>query len=202
MLFYKRGQLSKNVLELAKMASYDMLMAIKAASLPVEFDALTLTQSHIYILPIQYFVQASRLSENHFDFLGSGGTMYLEESGKYCILYDESETEENQRWTLAVLISYIKLGFLDPYPYQYMTLNSIELQNEEFAYQLTCPDIILRECGILEGDRIFSACKIPLKNALAKSKHLRLRKESSLFSSVETIIKNNFKKFIDNYDRN
>lgn len=196
---FTKQEITPEKQELMKLSAYDALIQLEQEQLPVNTMGIDPKKSNIFILPAQLIADKASRRKKYIASCKSGYVMYTGGTDEhYVLLYDENETDENIRWIIAKLLSYIKLGIARQYPKKYLPVNFLpDEEYEEFAYQFTCPDIILRECNIISTEDIFKQCKIPLKNAKGKSGRISLENTISCFcSSLEKKLKENFSQFI------
>ena len=147
---------------------------------------------------MQFVAREEGYDEDYFLGGGSGVAMYVNATGHYIILYDEDQTPEQIRWTISKLIYLIKSGELEKCPNVFFFADYDKVsQSDFFAYQFTCPDIILKECGLREADEIIRHCKIHFSYANTKSRLLKMRTESKSLRFLEKILKKNFSEYIN-----
>lgn len=199
----KKYGLTKEEEKFIKFTAYDTLIEFGTKSLPVFPDFCQIIDSTIFIFPMQFVAEKEGHKEDYFSAGGRGIVMYVHKTGHYIILYDEQRPSEEIRWTLSKLIYRIKSGQSESSPniFHYADQgNSLE-HCSAFAYQFTCPDIVLHECGIQKADDIIKHCKIPFSYANMKS---RLLKKATAFNSLqflEKVLKKNFSSYISNINK-
>lgn len=203
MHFYKRGihkkdALSKEEEKYIKFTAYDTLIEFETKDLPVFPEFCQIIDSTILIFSMQFVARKEGYDEDYFLIGGRGIAMYVHATGHYIILYDEDQTPEQIRWTISKLIYLIKSGELEKRPniFFYADYDNVN-QSDSFAYQFTCPDIILQECGIQEASEIIKHCKIPFSYANTKSRLLKMRTDSKSLQFLEKTLKMNFSAYIN-----
>lgn len=203
MHFHKKEARSKRPLtkeeeKFIKFTAYDTLIEFDAKDLPVFPEFCQIIDSTIFIFPMQYVAQKEGHSEDYFSTGGSGIVMYVRETGHYIILYDEQLDSEQIRWTLSKLVYFIKSGNLENYPniFHYADHGDSLEHCTAFAYQFTCPDIVLHACGIQTADEIIQHCQIPFSYANIKSRLLKMATNSKFLQFAEKILKKNFSEYI------
>lgn len=209
MHFYKRESCKKNVLskeeeKYIKFAAYDTLIEFDISRLPVFKEFYQIIDSTIFIFSMQFVALQEGHPEDYFIHGGSGIVMYVQESGHYVALYDEQMTPEQIRWTISKLIYLVKSGKLENRPniFHYADKGEALEHCNSFAYQFTCPDIILKECGIDDADKIIKYCKIPFPYANVKSSLLKMVTSAKSLQFVEKILKTNFSAYINKFRKN
>lgn len=177
-----------------KLVAYSTLIDFDEHELPVlsTFDRVI---SDIFILSMQYIDNKQAGKESFYTLLGNGGVIYVKDSGHYLLLYNELLPHENIRWVIAKLIYLVKSGKLDDSPDIFFHVEEFSLLTDTFAYQFTCPDIILDECGISDASDIITYCQIPFSFAHRKCQILK-RCSTKTFQLAEEVLKKNFKSFI------
>ncbi len=194
----RKRPLTKEEEKFIKFSAYDALIEFDAKDLPVFPDFCQIIDSTIFIFPMQFVAEKEGHAEDYFSAGGSGVVMYVRETGHYIILYDEQLDSEQIRWTLSKLVYYIKSGNLESCPniFHYADHGDSLEHCTAFAYQFTCPDIVLHECGIQEANEIIKLCQIPFSYANMKSRLLKMATNSKSLQFAEKILKNNFSEYI------
>ena len=176
MHFYKRENrkkysLTKEEEKFIKFAAYDTLIEFNTKNLPVFPEFCQIIDSTIFIFPMQLVARKKGHAEDYFSTGGSGIVMYVRKTGHYIVLYDEQLPSEQIRWTISKLVYLIKSGRLESKPniFHYADKGDSLQHCISFAYQFTCPDVILNECGIRNTNEIIEHCKIPFSYANIKS---------------------------------
>ena len=204
MHFYKRGirrkaALSEEEEKYIKFTAYDTLIEFETKDLPVFPEFFQLINSNIFILSMQFISRKQGYAEDYFLIGGHGIVMYVQITDHYIILFDENQPPEQIRWIISKLISLVKSGRPKERPNVFFRADYDNVnQSETFAYQFTCPDIILSECGIQKADDIIEHCRIPFFHAEVKSNLLKLVTSSKSLQFLEKVLKNNFSAYINN----
>ena len=209
MRFYKKGQDKKNIISIEeekyiKFTAYDTLIEFDTTQLPVLPQFCQVIDSTILIFSMQYVARQEGHPKDYFILGGSGIVMYVQETGHYIALYDEDMPPEQIRWTISKLIYLIKSGYLEKRPniFHYADKGDALEYCNSFAYQFTCPDIILNECGIDDTDKIIKHCKIPFPYANVKSSLLKMVTSAKSLQFVEKTLKTNFSAYINKFRNN
>ncbi len=206
MHFYKKGRDENSLLsaeeeKFIKFTAYDTLIEFDVTQLPVLPEFCQVIDSTILIFPMQFVAIQEGHPEDYFIHGGSGIVMYVQESGHYIALYDEQMSPEQIRWTISKMIYLIKSGNLEKRPnvFHYADKgDSLEYCNS-FAYQFTCPDIILNECRFDDANKIIKYCKIPFSCANTKIRLLKMVKSAKSMQFIENILKANFSSYINKF---
>lgn len=209
MHFYKKGRDKKILLsaeeeKFIKFTAYDTLIELDVNQLPVLPEFCQVIDSTILIFPMQFVAIQEGHAEDYFIHGGSGIVMYVQETGHYIALYDEQMSPEQIRWTISKMIYLIKSGNLEKRPnvFHYADKgDALECCNS-FAYQFTCPDIILNECRFDDANKIIKYCKIPFSYANTKIRLLKMVKTAKSMQFIESILKTNFSNYINNFRKN
>ena len=172
MHFYKRGKGRKESLsaeeeKYIKFTAYDALIEFDANQLPVFPEFIQIINSTIFIFPMQYVARKEGHHEGYFSTGGKGIVIYVRNTGHYIMLYDEQLTPEEIRWTISKLLYLIKSGDLENRPnvFHYADKGERIAHCNSFAYQFTCPDVVLKACGIQEADEIIQHY-LPIKESI------------------------------------
>lgn len=209
MHFYKRGtgrkeSLSAEEEKYIKFTAYDALIEFDANQLPVFPEFIQIIDSTIFIFPMQYVARKEGHHEGYFSTGGKGIVIYVRNTGHYIMLYDEQLTPEEIRWTISKLLYLIKSGDLENRPnvFHYADKGERIAHCNSFAYQFTCPDVVLKACGIQEADEIIQHCKIPFTYANIKSRLLKMATNSKSLQFAEKILKKSFSAYISSIRQN
>lgn len=181
--------------------AYDTLIDFDEKSLPVfsEFDRFI--NSSILILPMQFVARMQGHDKDYYSSGGNGIVMYVSASDHYIILYNDLIPEPDIRWTISKLIYLVKSGIADERPnvFHYADYFEGEKHCERFAYQFTCPDVILNECDINSANSIIKHCKIPFSHANVKSKLLKSSINTKSLQMIEKNLLDNFRHYIKRF---
>lgn len=195
---HKKYTLSEEEKKYIKFTAYDTLIELEIKQLPVFRQFCQIIDSTIFILSMQFVAREEGHDEDYFLIGGRGIVMYVQVTGHYIILFDENQTPEQIRWVIAKLIYLVKSGELKKHPNVFFLADHDNVgQSEAFAYQFTCPDIILQECGIKNAADIIERCGIPFFHANRKSNLLKLVTYSKSLQFLEKTLKKNFSSYID-----
>lgn len=206
MHFYKKGRDEKSILsaeeeKFIKFTAYDALIEFDVTQLPVFPEFCQVIDSTILIFPMQFVAVQEGHPEDYFIHGGSGIVMYVQETRHYIALYDEQMSPEQIRWTISKMIYLIKSGNLEKRPnvFHYADKGeALEFCNS-FAYQFTCPDIILNECRFDDANKIIKYCKIPFSYANTKIRLLKMVNTAKSMQFIENILKANFSIYINKF---
>lgn len=193
----KSRQISEEESRYINFIAYDALIDFGEKSLPVfpEFDRVI--DSTIFILPMRTAAKMGGHEEDWYAVGGDGIVMYVSATGHYIILYDDQLPNPDIRWTISKMIYLIKSGTSEDQPNTFCRSDSDDVDKyNTFAYQFTCPDIVLNECDISEASDIIKYCKIPFAHANIKSRLLKIAVKIKSLKLLEETLKENFRQYI------
>ncbi len=195
----KSVQISEEEIRYINFIAYDALIDFDKKSLPVFSEFNQVIDSSIFILPMQLAAKIGGHAEDWYTIGGDGIVMYVDSTSHYIMLYDERLPGPDIRWTLSKLVYLIKSGASEDRPNTFYYADhseDIERYNA-FAYQFTCPDVVLQECGINEAADIIEYCKIPFSYANIKSRLLKTASKIKSLKLLEEALKKNFRQYIE-----
>ncbi len=121
-------------------------------------------------------------------------------NGKWYIVYDETMSNEEKRYTIAHELGHIFLGHPKNYEangeYDYKK----ELAADSFATKLLTPLCILKELEVTQSSEIQKLCDVPFWVAAGRIRRLKLIQKRNMFytSPFEMMVRARFDKFIKN----
>lgn len=193
MHFYRKEALSEEEQRYIKYLAYNSLVTtVDEKQLPVLSSFPALYSSNIFILSRQHMG-----GPDNFKSCGDGAVMYVSATDHYCILYDEELPESKIRWIVAKLLYFVECGIANESPNSFCRVYSDDMHTDAFAYQLTCPDVILKECQILTPEEIITYCRIPFEYAYNKARLLCRNESERIFHLLDDILLKNFRAFIN-----
>lgn len=116
---------------------------------------------------------------------------------KYCIFYDDTASEHQQRFTIAHEIGHIILNHFN------VPIENREQEANMFAARVLMPMCVLYECQVSNPEEISNLCNVSLISATYRYKRLSMLKSRNKFykDKNEIKLKSKFKKFIKNYKK-
>ena len=182
-----------------KLAAYSALIEFNQHILPVLSNFNQIINSTVYILSMQMISQKLGYKKNCFSEAGKGLAIYVSDSKHYIILYDERLSSPDIRWTIARRLYLVWSEKLKDRPDIFHYMDNIEDidRSDIFAYYFTCPDVILKECGINNASEIIKYCESPFPCAEIKSRLLRTAAASKSLQPIEEILKKDFASSIE-----
>lgn len=190
-----------NTVDLVKAGAYKALLRANIRSLPIKysdvFNALKYSITQIYTFSYQNLNKSVHNPENFTDECGEYGAIYCKEPLLYKIIYNDIWPDDVKNLMFISLYACTELNLvpiegLVPYT------DDMDETVKEFAYYFLAPDPVLKECGIYSPSEISEACCIPMKNALVKSRELKVSrfKKPTL---LDVCLTYNFNDFIKSY---
>lgn len=191
-----------NSMDLVKVGAYKALLRSDIQSLPITyldvFESLKYSITKMYVFSYQILSESlHRPIEDYMKGCGDYGAIFCSRPTSYRIIYNDIWPEDIKNW---VLLSLYACAELDMVPINGLVKYSEDMDDavNNFVYHFLSPDPVLKECGIYSAKDIAASCCMPLKNAVAKSRHLKRtrRDDDTLFDICLTY---NFSSFIDSH---
>ena len=117
------------------------------------------------------------------------GFAYMAPSGKLMIFYDDSQSRQEIRYTIAHELGHILLGHVDSNHPQGRLLQpsdpKLEKDADSFAVRILAPACILHSLQISSAEEIAALCDIPLDFARSRAKRMSelYKREEKLLAS-------------------
>lgn len=120
------------------------------------------------------------------------------------IIYDDTQSVESSRFTIAHELGHIFLGHALTYA-QYSNVQEFgakppaEKQADAFAIRLLCPACVLMMLELYDAESIAKHCKIPLSHAKKRATRMQtLRERNKFFTDpMETAMFENFRSYVE-----
>ena len=139
---------------------------------------------------------------------GEKGKAYFD-GAKWFIIYDDTQSLEEARFTIAHELGHIFLGHAMTHAkyekvQQFGKIPKTEKQADMFAIRLLCPSCILAELGLVTDVDIMRACKLPLPVAKKRADRLKELLERNKFftNPIEIEVFEKFKPYIERESAN
>lgn len=129
------------------------------------------------------------------------GLCVIQENETY-IIYDNNQSNQRNRFTIAHELGHIFLGHLTKQENQYRTFtkNTIEEQQANvFARSLLCPACVLHELKAHTAEEIASLCDVSLESARIRAERIKLLRDRNAWYThpLERQVKEQFNVFIN-----
>ena len=116
------------------------------------------------------------------------GCCFINKQGKWIIVYDDSETPDRIRFTIAHELGHILLGHELEAGFGHFRRIAegkpiTETQADEFAARLLAPACVLWALGVSSTEDIAALCGISHKAAAIRSKRMKVLNERNMFLS-------------------
>lgn len=192
-MFFKRQKFQNTNEMLIKSSAYDALAEQKVSTLPVP----TPQTETIIVFPMQCLKEPP-LYCDIYQYDGVLMRVGSDNDKHYVLMFNLDASRPRQKWAIYQLLYYIKAGIADEHPKEYIR-NELMPEAEIFASHFACPDIVLESCNIKQTETIMKYCDIPFDAAHRKYKYLKNGHKKFTFNSLEKMVENNFKQFIDSF---
>lgn len=171
----------------------DMLIERGEHSLPI-----TTPQDDMIIVFAMQFLDEPPIYCDIYKY--DGVIMHVTEDGinKYILMYNLNLSPSQKNWTIFKLMYYIKSGLAKKCSRSYINCDALP-EAEVFASHYACPDVILDACKIFSSEKIMYYCDIPFDVAHRKAKYLKDSPIRLPFASLEKMIRENFRTFIEKF---
>lgn len=187
----KRKRIPDTKEMLIKSSAYDALIEHDICSLPVSMPQ----DQTVIVFPMQCLKEPP-INCDIYKYDGVLMRLGTDDNKHYVLMYDNQLPHRVQNWVISKLLFYVKNGIADQYPNAYINCDSLN-DADSFASHFTCPDVILEACEIKSTEEIMDYCEIPFDAAFCKSKYLKTGYEKFVSTTLEKVILNNFKSFLD-----
>ena len=166
-------------------ASWECLLDCNITCLPVQVSSIS---SQLDIGLYKYSQNAELLRKKGLEYLMQAkGFAYMDPSGKLMIFFDDQQSRQQIRYTIAHELGHILLGHVDSENPQGLLLQpsdaKLERAADSFAIRILAPACILHGLHITSAEEIGSVCDIPLNLARSRAKRM-----SALYKREEKLI--------------
>lgn len=186
--------------DLVKAGAFKALLRTSISSLPINYQEVfrSLGQSITQIWTYSYQHLENEVHESINDYIkgcGEYGSIFFFRPKTYIIYYNDIWPEDVKNWMFLSLYACAELNLV---PVKGIVKYSDDLDDlvNNFVYYFLAPDPVLKECGINSAKEISTACCMPLKNALAKSRQLKNKRGHNRATLFDISLIHNFSEFI------
>lgn len=190
-----------NDYEAARQAAWQTLLDCNIDSLPVDLGAICRAEN--------YYLSSYTSGTNLISALGLSGQLVGSDgfatihNGRYYIFYNDANTYQRQRFTVAHEIGHIKLGHIRPgHIHVTRTISAstdpLETQANQFAARLLQPACVLYGLQVSSENEIMELCNVSSEAAGFRAKRMQdlYQRRKFLSHPLERQVFNQFSKFI------
>lgn len=175
----------------ARDAAWKFLIQNHVGSLPVKFSAICRRNQ----IKLVYDHDKKYLSARE------RGCTFIENTGKYVIVLNPSDSIPTQRYTIAHEFGHIFLGHFTE---KNISPSDMEYQAERFAIDVLAPACVLRGLNLHTAEEIAEICDISLFSAKKRAERMEIlyKRDNFMISPLEKQVFRQFSAFISHYRRN
>jgi Zn-dependent peptidase ImmA (M78 family) len=177
----------------ARNASWQCLIDNKICALPIKILKITKNLD----------IQVSKNSDVKLLKQKESGRSYIDEYGKWCIVYDDEHSKQRCRFTIAHELGHIVLGHKLKNGHHARTFDlskpETETEADVFASRLLAPACVLWALDLHTAEEIAKICEISLESAGHRAERMEILYERNKFltSPLEKQVFKNFEEFIN-----